>query len=342
MELDPRREPQYVQTMPQDQHFHIPVLMEPVLHSLAPCLEKPMARYFDGTFGRGGHFTELKKRFPTIKTVAMDQDLTAFQFGQNKFQSLVQSGDLILIRDNFAQFSKYQLGKFDGMLLDLGVSSPQLDQKDRGFSFYHNGPLDMRMHQDSETTAASIVNHSEPEDLIKIFRELGEIQKPHKVVRAIVQDRTSHPFTSTQQLAGLIERVDGWRKKGYHPATQYFMALRLAVNDELGVIERALPLLAEALNEGGRLAVISFHSLEDRIVKNFMRESSLGYPLQKKVIIPTEAEEEQNPRSRSAKLRVFVKGLPPPKKNKYPKTEDTADSDDLDESPKNPNLEEDC
>jgi 16S rRNA (cytosine1402-N4)-methyltransferase len=251
----------------------------------------------------------------------MDQDMTAIEFAHDQFKPLVQNKQLEIIHGNFADFKLHCHGTYDAILLDLGVSSPQLDEKSRGFSFYDNGPLDMRMNQGEDLTAAHIVNTYSEDALLQIFHRLGEISHPGRVVRAIVKDRTEKAFVSTEQLAGLIERVDGWKTKGFHPATQYFMALRLAVNNELNVIETVLPHLVEALNEGGRLAIISFHSLEDRIIKYFMRESTLGYPLQKKVITPTEVEEKANPRSRSAKLRVFVKGLPPPKKNKYPKTE---------------------
>lgn len=280
-----------------------------------------MRRYFDGTFGRGGHYRELIHKFPTMVATVMDQDMTAIEFAHNQFKPLVQNKQLEIIHGNFADFKLHCHGTYDAILLDLGVSSPQLDEKSRGFSFYDNGPLDMRMNQGEDLTAAHIVNTYSEDALLQIFHRLGEISHPGRVVRAIVKDRTEKAFVSTEQLAGLIERVDGWKTKGFHPATQYFMALRLAVNNELNVIETVLPHLVEALNEGGRLAIISFHSLEDRIIKYFMRESTLGYPLQKKVITPTEVEEKANPRSRSAKLRVFVKGLPPPKKNKYPKTE---------------------
>ena len=209
----------------------------------------------------------------------MDQDMTAIEFGHDQFKSLVQNQQLEIIHGNFADFKLHCHGTYDAILLDLGVSSPQLDEKSRGFSFYDNGPLDMRMNQGADLTAAQIINTYTEDALLQIFHRLGEISHPGKVVRAIIKDRIDKPFVSTEQLAGLIERVDGWKTKGYHPATQYFMALRLAVNNELNVIESVLPQLVDALNEGGRLAVISFHSLEDRIVKYFMRDSSLGYPL---------------------------------------------------------------
>jgi 16S rRNA (cytosine1402-N4)-methyltransferase len=262
-------------------------------------------RYFDGTFGRGGHYKALKMLFPQMRSYVMDQDQQAQQYALENFRSEVQSGDMIFSNENFSNFSQSKLGSFDMMLLDLGVSSPQLDQADRGFSFYHAGPLDMRMNQSQYATAEIIINTWDEKDLVALFQKFGEVYKPFRVVRAIVHDRKEKAFQTTDQLAGLIERVDGWRKKGMHPATQYFMALRLAVNNELEVLEKTLPLLMSSLEEGGRLAVISFHSLEDRIVKNLFRNSDLGVPINKRVIVATDEEIEKNPRARSAKLRVF-------------------------------------
>jgi 16S rRNA (cytosine1402-N4)-methyltransferase len=196
------------------------------------------------------------------------------------------------------------------MLLDLGVSSPQLDVAERGFSFYHDGPLDMRMDQRREQSAADVVNNIDEDDLTELFKTLGEIPRPYKVVRAIVHDRKTEPFTTTRQLASMIERVEGWSRKGHHPATRYFMALRLYVNRELELLEQALPDLIAGLNDQGRLAVITFHSLEDRIVKNFFKtHAELGKPVNKKVIIAKWPERKSNPRARSAKLRVFQREL---------------------------------
>jgi len=182
----------------------------------------------------------------------------------------------------------------------------------------------MRMDDRLELTAATIVNEWAEQDLARIFIEHGEIEFPFKVVRAIVQDRERLKFTTTQQLAGLIERVDGWVKKGFHPATQYFMALRLEINREMDVVAQVLPKAVELLSPGGRLAVITFHSLEDRIVKNFFRdrdaEATIGESVKRKSIQPSDAEVSRNPRSRSAKLRVFRRyqaGESKRPKNKY-------------------------
>lgn len=285
---------------------HMPVLPAEVLEAFLPFANKSSLRYFDGTFGRGGHFRAIKELLPQIETVAMDQDIVAVDYAKSEYKTLVESGKFRIIHANFSQFSEYKLGLFDMMLLDLGVSSPQFDQAERGFSFYHDGPLDMRMNQQETVTAEMIINTTDEKRLVEIFQEYGEVRRPHRVVRAIVHDRKTKAFTTTRELAGLIERVDGWRQKGVHPATQYFMALRLAVNAELEVVTKALPQMMEALLPGGRLAVISFHSLEDRIVKNIFREAKdLGRPVHKKVIVPTQEECKTNPRSRSAKLRIF-------------------------------------
>jgi 16S rRNA (cytosine1402-N4)-methyltransferase len=284
---------------------HTPVLLREVLESFEIFKDQKDLRYLDGTFGRGGHFRCMKKMLPQMKAVVLDQDPAAIAYAEQSFSSLVESGELTVIHKNFSKFDELKLGEFDMMLLDLGVSSPQLDEADRGFSFYHNGPLDMRMDSSQELKAADLVNGMTEKELNDLFFKLGEIRSPFRVVRAIVHDRKEKPYETTHELSSLIERVEGWRKKGYHPATNYFMALRLAVNNELGVIEETLPKLMENLKPGGRLAVISFHSLEDRIVKYAFRESQLGKPVNKKVIIPTDEECEKNPRARSAKLRVF-------------------------------------
>lgn len=285
---------------------HIPVMLEQILSMFEPLAKRQNLRYFDGTFGRGGHLLALLERFPNLTAVAMDRDLEAIEYGQNNFQKLIEESRLKLIHDNYTNFSRYDLGHFDFMLLDLGVSSPQLDQGPRGFSFYHEGPLDMRMDQSQGLTAADIIAGFTEDELNRLFQEMGEIQKPYRVVKAIVHDRKTKPFLTTRDLAGLIERVDGWHRKGHHPATQYFLALRMQVNRELGGLAEALPDLIHGLKPKGRLAVLTFHSLEDRIVKNMFKSvEALGKPLTKKVVQPEWSEAKVNPRARSAKLRVF-------------------------------------
>ncbi|RYZ78624.1 MAG: 16S rRNA (cytosine(1402)-N(4))-methyltransferase RsmH, partial [Proteobacteria bacterium] len=262
-----------------------------IIEAFAPFKDHPGPRYFDGTFGRGGHLRAMLNAFPNLKAVAMDQDQTAIQYGLQNFKTEVQSGAVDIVNSNFSEFQQHNLGSFDMMLLDLGVSSPQLDNAQRGFSFYNDGPLDMRMNQTQGITAEFILNTSSEQELNELFKHYGEVHRPFRVVRAIVHDRKTKAFQSTKELAGLIERIDGWRHKGHHPATQYFMALRLRVNAELEILQQTLPAMMRALNPGGRLAVISFHSLEDRIVKNvFKEDKEFGQQTHKKVILPTQDE----------------------------------------------------
>jgi 16S rRNA (cytosine1402-N4)-methyltransferase len=215
----------------------------------------------------------------------------------------------------------------DGVLLDLGVSSPQLDSPGRGFSFQQDGPLDMRMDTRQALTAAELVNSAGAEELAKIFWELGDERESRRFARAIVQDRERRRFETTRQLAELIERLSPRRGKKAHPATKIFQALRIAVNDELGSLKRGLEAAVTILKPGGRLAVITFHSLEDRVVKEFGRERALAYTFDggvdvpelrrprvpelkwvtRKAIKPGEAELKDNPRGRSAQLRVLEK-----------------------------------
>ncbi len=290
--------------------LHLPVLLNEILEVFGR-RETPPRFYFDGTFGRGGHLLAVLNRFEAVKAYAMDLDLEAIRFAKQKFESEITNGRVSLAHSNYSDFEVVRENlnwppDFDLMLLDLGVSSPQLDEAERGFSFYLDGPLDMRMNQEQELTAEEIVNEWEEEDLYTVFTALGEVRRPNRVMRAIIHDRKSKRFQTTRELASLIERVDGWHKKGVHPATQYFMGLRLAVNNELGGLRETLPKLMNALAPHGLLAVLTFHSLEDRIVKNiFKDERKLGRLVNKKVITATREEQKENSRSRSAKLRVF-------------------------------------
>lgn len=296
---------------------HIPVLLEPIL-KMAKELSREPKYYFDGTFGRGGHARALMNEWPQLQTFAVDRDAEAIEFAQTHFAKEIAAGRLVIRRANFAELQELQAelrafhggAGFDLILIDLGVSSPQLDRGDRGFSFYHEGPLDMRMDQRGEVTAKEIVNSWDSDDLAKLFRELGEVRSPGRVVDAIIEARRRQAFQTTRELAGLIERCLGWRKKGQHPATQYFLALRLEVNRELDVVKQAIPQLVEMLSESGRLMIITFHSLEDRIAKYALRElCDRGSLVNKKVIQAPWAEVKKNPRARSAKLRVFQKGV---------------------------------
>jgi 16S rRNA (cytosine1402-N4)-methyltransferase len=244
--------------------------------------------------------------FPNVKAVAFDRDPEAIEYGKTTFEKELQDSRLQLVHKQFSDFKTEEFGKFDIMLVDLGVSSPQLDQGQRGFSFYHDGPLDMRMDTSRGPTAAEIIATFSEDDLVLMFQNYGELSKPYRVVEAIVSDRKTKPFTTTRELASLIERVDGWRRKGFHPATQYFMAMRMEVNQELQEVENSMVPLIHGLKSGGRLAVLTFHSLEDRIVKRIFKErEDLGAPVHKKVIQPEWAEQKKNSRARSAKLRIF-------------------------------------
>ena len=267
----------------------------------------------DATFGRGGHTQALKKRWPSLKILALDQDLEAVEWGKKH----IQSSDIHIQNLNFHYFEeellkRYSIGTgFDIILLDLGPSSPQLDRPERGFSFYKEGPLDMRMNPYLKKTAADIVNNDSEEELTHLFREYGEIYNSRSVVNSIIRERKKNKILSTLQFAKLVEKSTSWRGRRNHPATNYFLALRIAVNNELDGLQQSLPHIVSLLNPHGRMFVISFHSLEDRIVKRFFKkcvEENQGVLINKKVIRPSSEERTLNPRSRSAKLRIFQKG----------------------------------
>ncbi len=301
--------------------LHRPVLVDEVVQGLTQSFAPHLG--LDCTFGRGGHSAALLKACPQLNLIALDRDPEAIHYGQKNFSTEIKSGRLKLLHTKFSDYlaAKDLDLKFDLILADLGVSSPQFDDSARGFSFRSDGPLDMRMNPQEVLSAAVIVNTWSDEELIRIFRELGEIAKPERVVKAIERDRVTKPFSKTLELAGLIERVEGWKRKGNHPATQYFMALRMEVNHELDELSLALPQMLEQLSPTGRLAIISFHSLEDRLVKNAFRDSRLGRPISSRVVVAQPQEVALNPRARSAKLRIFQRGSefgPRTKRNKYP------------------------
>lgn len=292
---------------------HIPVLLEDVLTQVNEISVRDQV-FVDGTFGRGGHTREILRARPDFKVLGLDCDAEAIEFGQKEFANDINSGRLELIRMNFSDFKnieasdKFKNKKFAGFLLDLGVSSPQLDEGRRGFSFYHDGPLDMRMDQSQKFNAADIVNTWDEEGLNELFKNFGEVRRPYRVTQKILEARNERAFSTTGELALLIEKTEGWQKKGHHPATNYFLALRLEVNQELARVEKVLPILLDALLPQARLLVITFHSLEDRIVKVAMKNmeaSGLGKIINKKVIQASWEQKKENPRARSAKLRVF-------------------------------------
>ena len=275
----------------------------------------------DGTFGRGGHSRALLAAGANV--VALDRDPDAHVSSAASVLSAEFGGRLVLEMKNFDQLAGVaeKQGLFDGILLDLGVSSPQLDDASRGFSFLHDGPLDMRMDPSQAGTASELVNGLDEAGLARIFFEYGDEPQARRIARALVRRRGQEPFTRTADLAGEIERALGGRRdRRTHPATKAFQALRIAVNDELGALDRALAAMPGALRSGGRMAVISFHSLEDRRVKSFIEKHSqeelrgpaspFGQPNPDYCLrkagrwMPSEEEVSANPRARSARLRV--------------------------------------
>lgn len=293
---------------------HFPVMLPQVLAAVAPAEGEVIV---DCTFGGGG-YTRAFLESAKCKVIGLDRDPTAIERGKamrNEF------GDrLELIETPFSQIGELGLSEIDAIVMDIGVSSFQIDQAERGFSFMRDGPLDMRMG--GGQSAAEVLATLSEAEISKIFWEYGEEKNARRIARAIVNDRNETPFVSTLQLAALCERVYGHTKEKIHPATRVFQALRIYVNDELGELERALQNGAKLLKKNGRLVVVTFHSLEDRIVKNFMNsmckaESASRYApqlnekekefelLYKKPVLPSANETDINPRSRSAKLRAM-------------------------------------
>jgi 16S rRNA (cytosine1402-N4)-methyltransferase len=289
------------------------VLLDEVVSALSP---KDGARILDGTLGAGGHSAALlEKAGPRGRLLGLDRDPQALEIARARLDERAT-----LEQASFDEAPEVArrlgLGPFDAILLDLGVSSMQLDRPERGFTFQREGPLDMRMDPRNEVTAATIVNEAEEEELADLIWRLGEERFSRRIAREIVRARLSGPIVTTRALADIIERVvpsprpKKGKKKPIHPATRTFQALRIAVNEELSRLERALPALLGLLAPGGRLAVISFHSLEDRPVKQTFRawrEEGRVLAVTKKPIVAGDAEIERNPRARSAKLRVIEK-----------------------------------
>ena len=296
-----------------------------VLAALKP---RPGGRYADGTLGGAGHAAKiLAASSPTGWLSGCDRDGVAVEAARVRLAEKF-AGRFEIRRGNFAELADWVAKRScDGVLLDLGVSSPQLDSAERGFSFQREGPLDMRMDDRQPLTAADLVNGEDVEKLAKIFWEFGGERDSRRLARAIVHDRAQRKFETTRQLADLIERLAPRRGKKAHPATKVFQALRIAVNDEIGLLRHGLGAALEILKPGGRLAVITFHSLEDRVVKEFGREKSRDYAfsgevdlpelrsprvpelkwVSRRAIVPGAAELHENPRSRSAQLRVLEK-----------------------------------
>jgi 16S rRNA (cytosine1402-N4)-methyltransferase len=304
-----------------DQSTHIPVLFSEVLDLLNP---QPGGQYIDGTLGAGGHTAGiLEASAPDGRVLVFDRDPEAIQFNRHR---LAEYGErVIFINSSYSMMNKLakENGFFavKGVLLDLGLSSRQLADARRGFSFLREGPLDMRFDSSSEVTAADLVNSLTKNELVAIFRRYGEVNRSERIAEAIVANR---PLNTTADLAELIQEEVGQRGR-IHPATQVFQALRIAVNDELAELERGIDEAIDVLEPGGRLAIISFHSLEDRIVKHTFRDLSkdcICPPEQpictcnvrarvrvitRRAVKASSGEVSANPRSRSARLRVVEK-----------------------------------
>ncbi len=301
---------------------HTPVLLQEVLEALGP---RDGAIYVDGTFGAGGYSTAILEA-ADCRVFGIDRDPLALKAGEQLAERY--PGRLRVLGGCYGDMVELLAGigidKVDGVALDIGVSSMQIDEPARGFSFRADGPLDMRMGLKAEASAADVVNTMAEEELADIIYSFGEERASRRIAAAIVHDRVEQPFTSTAQLAGLIRRIVKKSKDGIDPATRTFQALRIYVNDELGELDRGLQGAEEILRPGGRLAVVSFHSLEDRKVKEFLLKRSGQGPrpsrhlpdagdnehapsftlMRRGIIKASHAETEINPRARSARLRA--------------------------------------
>lgn len=305
---------------------HKSVLLQECIDALAI---RPDGIYLDGTLGGAGHSLQIAKRLTTGRLIGVDRDETALCAAKQRLADYVAR--VTLVHANFSELThilqELQISGVDGMLFDLGVSSPQLDEAERGFSYMADAPLDMRMDRSEHLTAADVVNLWPQEELRRILYAYGEERYAPQIAAAIVCRRQERPIETTLELADVIRSAmppQALREK-QHPAKRSFQAIRIAVNDELGAIERLMKDAVACLNKGGRLAVITFHSLEDRIVKNAMQEAARGctcppeFPvcvcgkkpsvriLTRKPIVSGERELAENPRARSAKLRVAEK-----------------------------------
>lgn len=303
--------------------MHIPVLVNEIISNLKP---ENGGWFFDGTLGEGGHARELIKQGAST-VIAVDRDLKTLEATVSCLGKL----PVHCFHATFDQIeevtSNFQDVEYTGILLDLGLSSNQLDDGERGFSFLHNGPLDMRMDQSrSKNSALEIVNQWSERELSNVLFEFGDERFANRIARQIVKSRTIEPIRDTKSLASLIyQTVPSYYRHGkIHPATRTFQALRIAVNDELKILRNGLKEMIPLLLENGRIAVISFHSLEDKIVKETFKgweSKGLGRRITAKPIIASDEEISYNPRARSAKLRIFEKGRSnetiSPKKNKF-------------------------
>jgi 16S rRNA (cytosine1402-N4)-methyltransferase len=306
---------------------HQPVLLEEAVEALRL---QPSGIYVDGTFGRGGHSQVILDALgPSGRLIVLDKDAVAIQHAKQLFSN---DSRVLAIQDSFAHLGDIvsDLGitkKISGILLDLGVSSPQLDEAERGFSFMQTGPLDMRMNTNQSLTAEKFINHSSEAEMADVFKTYGEERFSRRIARAILRKRTElGPITTTTELAEIVKEAHPAWEKHKHPATRVFQAIRIYINQELDDLSKGLKQCVEVLAPGGRLAVISFHSLEDRIVKRFMKAEEEGIRLPRnlpvmdtankthfkrvgKAIKPSDDEINENVRARSAVLRIGEKTL---------------------------------
>jgi len=303
---------------------HVTVLLGEAVEAL---VSNPEGTYIDGTFGRGGHSALILQHLASEgRLLAIDKDLAAIATAREKFAT---DARFAIAHDSFASLKNLAaerglVGRVQGILLDLGVSSPQLDEAERGFSFMQDGPLDMRMDQTRGPSAAEWVNTASEDEIAWVLREYGEERFAKRMARAIIAERQKRPFVRTGHLAEVIKAANPAWEKGKHPATRAFQAIRIQVNRELEDLEAVLAQAVDVLAPGGRLVVISFHSLEDRLVKRFIRQQEQGDPVPKglplreaqlnktmrslgKAMKASDQEVEANVRSRSAVMRVAEK-----------------------------------
>lgn len=306
---------------------HIPIMLNQVIEGLDI---KPNGIYVDGTLGGGGHSYEIAKRLVNDgKLIGIDQDEAAIKAAGARLSEF--SDRVTIVRSNYAQMvsvlQSLGIEQVDGILLDLGVSSHQLDNAERGFSYMEDAPLDMRMDRRQEKTARDIVNYYSQAELTRIIREYGEDKFAAKIAAKIMASRENKPIETTGELAEIIKSAIPmkYRLTGGHPAKRTFQAIRIELNRELGVLEESIEGMLDILSDGGRMAVITFHSLEDRIVKTAFRKAespctcpsdfpicvcgkkSKGFVVSRKPVVPSDEEMERNPRAKSSKLRIFVR-----------------------------------
>lgn len=305
---------------------HVTVLLNEAIDNLNV---KPDGTYVDATLGGGGHSQLLASRLTTGKLWSFDQDITAINYNKEHLATELAEGKVAFIQNNFRNLrdalAEVGVTEIDGIVYDLGVSSPQFDDGQRGFSYNYDAPLDMRMNQSQELTARTVVNEWDFHDLLRILSRYGEEKFAKQIARAIERQREIQPIETTFELVEVIKSAipAAARRTGGHPAKRSFQAIRIAVNDELGVVEESLAQVLDMLKVGGRISVITFHSLEDRLVKTMFKEKTAvpelpaGLPIipdemqpdyklvTRKPILPSEEEMANNHRAHSAKLRVI-------------------------------------